>query len=224
MQQRLAGLCVMATLVGVGIDAGAPADARPGKVVRVERHAVGPRGTPRFCTMSLTTTPQHGGVEAQGYCFAHDLAIGETVVGFTGSAGAAVRIDQTSPYSTCSTGAGASVPAGVWTYHGVPDASVTPQTAQALGGVYGMVDGNLEPATAQTIAMTAAQSPSGRATDQTILGIDKDGDGKPDFVFVAYLCSDASAPSAQGPNQCYELYGSDGGTMRRLHTEMLKMC
>nr|HEX4312742.1 hypothetical protein [Kofleriaceae bacterium] len=219
-------LAVACAVTAVAVTAAAT-PAKPGKVTRVERRGSAPRGTPRLCSLSVQEDASTKVLEANGYCFGNDVRVGETITAFNGSKGGTLRIDQTSPYSTCSGGAttlgqssSSTGAPGVWIVHGAIDANS--MSSQDAGGYYGMIDGGLDPARARIVVMTT--SPSGRPADSSTLGVDRDGDGNPDFAFVSYLCDDSMAPTQTATNQCYEMYVADGHGMRRVHAEQLKSC
>lgn len=202
-----------ALAVVVALAASAPASARPGKVTRVERRGGGPHGMPRFCSVSV----QPQGVESTGYCFGPRVDVGEVVDAVNGDRGVQLKISKVDPYTTSCATQGTTA---VWLFHAAVITDTAPTTNPA--GFYGMIDGGLDLHHAHVVDV---KPPSGR-TDQTDVGIDCDGDGNADFIFVMFGCDDNSQPSTSSTNQCYEMWVGDGrpSSSRRVHGEQLKIC
>lgn len=201
-----------AALLGLGMQA----EARPGKVVRVERRSSANLGTPRWCTMQVPTL-------TAGWCFGPQVQPGESIVILGAKDAATLKVRTSTQFQMCAQPA--SIP--IWQVEGELEGD--PRNIQApnvYGGVYGVVDGALDARTSRSI--TLDQSVSGRPNDQENFGVDRDGDGKPDLAFDRYSCDPSGNPSPNSVGNCYEVWAagskSSGGQMKRLRVDIVPSC
>jgi hypothetical protein len=68
------------------------------------------------------------------------------------------------------------------------------------------------------------RSPSGRATDQVIYAVDRDGDGREDVMFTRFYCDDDGTPNPRATGQCHEIWNREGARMRRAYPTLLPGC
>ncbi len=198
-----AGLLVACALV-------APADARPGKVMRVERHAHRLRGEPRLCSV----VPE----SMQAYCYGKQPEIGAklTVVDQTRVLGVLV-VDKAEPLGACRGLAGS-----LWTAHLHNDSGVA--LASSETGTSGLLDVDVDPRAGKLVKVD--EVPGGRpVTPEQISAYDLDGDGRADLEFLAFTCDETGNPvttlTSGSPDQCIELWYGNGHNFEHLRTDRI---
>jgi hypothetical protein len=203
--------CVLALAAGVT----ATADARPGKVVRVERRSAG--AMPRVCTITITD-PSAGSAGMLTYCFGPITNVGERIVAVSDEGNALVlQVEQVSAYTNqeCLT------PPTIWT--------VTPQivddshASARSSRYYGLIDGGLDPIRSKVIQnlppADGIQNPQ-----ETTIAFDRDGDGSPEFELDSYTCDDSGAPSSAASTSCWEMFSGSHGSLHHVRLDKWRNC
>jgi hypothetical protein len=179
------------------------ADGRPGKVVRLERSAVG--RSPRFCQVQLTSRG-----EPTIYCFGPHVATGEKIIAVSEAQhGVVIRITDVQPYRECANAEDAPT---IWIIKGqlLNDAPTN--------DVYvGLIDGGMDPQRSRL--MSQIPPVSGRA-DGRAVGIDRDGDGSADIAAEVYGCDDRGNLTSSGKYMCYEIWTLEDHGWRRARVDI----
>lgn len=191
---------VVALVVTPGLEARVA--ARPGRVVRVERHARTSSYVPRWCDVSAD--------EDVGVCRGPRPNLGDTitVVSTTGIA-AEIRVSEVD----------ATPCAMLWKIRTRllrGDFSTTPSWIA-------LIDPSLD-SRSRLIPADKVTSPSRRSSDEVQFAIDRDGDGREDVVGVNYLCDDSGVPDASASGDCYDVYQRSGNDVTRVHPTLLPSC
>jgi hypothetical protein len=185
-------------------------DARPGKVIRVERHVHRFTGEPRLCSVMpdqlvaycYGSAPEHGSKLA--------VLDQNRVLG-------SLTVDKAEPLGQCRGAQGT-----LWTATLHNESSVA--LAAADTGVAGLLDLTVDPRKARLVK--ADEVPGDRpGTPEQITAFDLDGDGKADLEFLAFTCDETGNPVSGVPNgapdQCVELWAANGRTYERLRTDRI---
>jgi len=196
-------------VVGVALCATLEAAPRPGKVVRVERHAKRLFGTPRYCAFSVG--------DLQAYCYGKKPEICEhiTVVDAHHVVGV-VRVDNVDPLGSCP-----NAPTSLWLAHGQQESGdlVTPGDS-AVGG---LIDITTDPRMSHLVKVDRVPGDRPLTIDQ-VIAVDTDGDQNPDFEFLAFPCDDQGNPatgSSASTGQCLEVWVATGHTLEHLRTDRI---
>jgi hypothetical protein len=188
------------------------AEARPGKVVRVERRSSANIGIPRVCQVqppAMTT----------GWCFGSKPDVGDSVTIVAPNQAAKLKLRTVAAYNMGCNQATTSI----WTIEGEIDEGDAKALAKnPYGGYQTILDGGLDAHRSRMIPLSA--SVSGRQTDQEYYGIDRDGDGKPDLAFDHYLCDAQGQPSQTTNTSCYEVWTDTGHGWKRLRVDVVLGC
>jgi hypothetical protein len=200
---RVAVLVVACALV-------ARAEARPGKVVRVERHAYRFTGEPRLCSVMPD--------QLIAYCYGKLPEPGTklAVMDQTHVLGGLV-VEKAEPLGICK---GAQM--SLW----------TARLKNESGGPMGIADSSVAGLLDVTVDARHAKSvkvddvPGDRPVKpEQITAFDLDGDGKADLEFVQFICDDSGNPVTSlptgSPDQCIELWASTGRNYERLRTDRI---
>jgi hypothetical protein len=200
---QVAGLLVACALI-------ARADARPGKVVRVERHAHRLLGEPRLCSV----VPE----SMQAFCYGKQPELGSrlTVLDQTRVLGV-LTVDKVEPLGACRGIAGSLWTAHVHTENGT-------ELSPADSGMSGLLDVNIDPRTGKLVKVEDV--PGGRPVGpEQISAFDLDGDGRADLEFLAFTCDETGNPVTTltngSPDQCIELWYANGRTLEHLRTDRI---
>jgi hypothetical protein len=175
----------LAIIAAATASASAPAGARPGHVVRVERPLHRGSGTPRFCGMPAPNMGRYS------YCFGAAPVPGDTIAlldlsHYLGS----LRIAEVEPMAACRTG-------GVmWKVRVEGELTEQTDVAQAIG----FIDVPLDPRRAHVVT-----PPKLPPDADLVVAVDGDGDGAIDVEFVIRPC-DTNATT-----RCLELYTAPDG-------------
>jgi hypothetical protein len=200
---RVAVLVVACALV-------APADARPGKVVRVERRAYRFTGEPRLCSVM----PE----QLIAYCYGKLPEPGTklSVMDQTHVLGGLV-VDKAESLGNCKGAQGSLWSARLHNENGAaigaPDSSMM-----------GLLDVTVDSRHAKLVKVDDVPGDRPVRPEQ-ITAFDLDGDGKADLEFVAFSCDDSGNPVTSlptgSPDQCVELWASTGRNYERLRTDRI---
>jgi hypothetical protein len=188
----------------------ARAEARPGKVVRVERHALRFSGEPRLCSVM----PE----QLIAYCYGKLPEPGTklAVMDQTHVLGALV-VDKAEPLGNCK-GAQSSL----WSARLKNESGG--EIAAADSGVMGLLDVAVTSHHAKLVKVDDVPGDRPVKPEQ-ISAFDLDGDGKADLEFVAFSCDDTGSPVTSlptgSPDQCVELWASTGRNYERLRTDRI---
>jgi len=189
---------------------GTAVDARPGKVIRIERRAHRFTGEPRLCSVMpdqlvaycYGTPPEHGTKLA---------VLDQTHVLGT------LTVDKSEPLGQCRGAQGS-----LWTATLRNESSIA--IAAAESGVAGLLDVTVDSRSARIVK--AEEVPGDRpGSPEQVTAFDLDGDGKADLEFIAFSCDDTGNPvtgvSNNAPDQCVELWAASGRTYERLRTDRI---
>ncbi|MEO8550175.1 MAG: hypothetical protein ABI678_09375 [Kofleriaceae bacterium] len=188
----------------------AQAEARPGHVVRVERHARRLSGEPRLC--SVVPDSQ------QAFCYGKmpELGMRLSVLDQNKTLGVMV-VDKVDPLGACR-----GTQSTLWTahFHSENGAELT----AAESGVAGLLDVTVDPRKARLVKVD--EVPGDRpVTPEQISAFDLDDDGKADLEFVAFTCDDSGSPVTSltngAPDQCVELWAAAGHTYEKIRTDRI---
>lgn len=186
------------------------AEARPGKVIRIERHAQRFSGEPRLCSV----VPD----QLIAYCYGKLPEPGTrlAVMDQTHVLGALV-VDKAEPLGACR-GAQSSL----WTAHLRNDTGADLGTADS--GVAGLLDVTVDARQAKLVKVDVV--PGDRpVTPEQISAFDLDGDGRADLEFLAFTCDDNGNPvtvlTNGPPDQCVEVWAATGRNYERLRTDRI---
>jgi hypothetical protein len=189
---------------------GAAVDARPGKVIRIERRMRRFTGEPRLCSVMPD--------QLVAYCYgkAPDRGTKLAVIDQSHMLGSLV-VDKAEPLGQCRGAQGT-----LWTVS-LKNESTVAMTA-GDSGIAGLLDVTVDPRNARLVK--ADQMPGDRpGSPEQVTAFDLDGDGKADLEFVAFSCDDTGNPVSAVPNgapdQCVELWAASGRTYERLRTDRI---
>ncbi len=193
----------------VGVLIAASAAARPGKVVRVERRARAPEGTPRMCTLS--------GADLSGYCIA----------GKAPEVGNRLQIlDSTHALGVVRLTSVMAVPDActqnvVWMIQGSLESG---DLTKPDGGMIGVLDVAVDPRVAKLVQVDHAATGHAFGTDQ-VWAVDGNGDGQVDTEFVQFACDDAGAPGASATGTCVEVWQQNPvGRLEKSRQDRFRNC
>ena len=186
------------------------ANARPGKVVRVERHARRWSGEPLLCSV----VPD----QLVAYCYGKLPEPGTrlAVMDQTHTLGGLV-VEKAEPLGACR-----GSQSSLWT------ARLRNESGGELGtadsGVAGLLDVTVDARHAKLVKVDDV--PGDRpVTPEQISAFDLDGDGKADLEFVAFTCDDTGSPVSGvtngSPDQCVELWAATGRNYERVRTDRI---
>jgi len=195
-----------ALVVGsLAIALGANAAPRPGKVVRVERAAGRPAGTPRLCTVT--------GGDSSAYCFGKRPEVGDMLpVVDMHHVVATLRIASVESAGLCGQNNGP-----FWTVKTTFDhGDQTLATSDAM--MFGLLDIPVEPKNAHLLK-DEHPPPARQGQAETVIAIDSTGDGDPDFEFLQMKCDDTGAPANTGASFCIEVWYASGHHFELLRTD-----
>jgi len=198
---RGASAIVVAIIAAPGL-AGGEVAARPGRVVRVERHARANAFVPRWCDVSAE--------EDSGVCRGPRPNLGDTitVLSMTGIA-AEIRVSEIDP-TPC---------AMLWK---IRTRLVRGDFSMASSWV-AVIDPSLD-SRSRAIPSDRVSSPSRRTGDEVQFAIDRDGDGREDVVGINYMCDDSGVPDPNATGDCYDVYQRSGNDVSRVHPTLLPGC
>jgi len=188
------------------------AEARPGKVVRVERKSSANIGIPRFCQLQPPEL-------RAAWCWGPKVEAGETITIIAPKEAAALHVKSVQPYQGCGIGTG---PTQIWQIEGEPEGDVKSISRLQYGTYYGIVDGGLDWHRSRLVQID--KSVSGRLTDLEPFGIDRDGDGTSDLAFDHYTCDAQGNPSQVGTANCYEMWSDSGHGWKRIRVDVITNC
>ncbi|MEP6865042.1 MAG: hypothetical protein ABJE66_30770 [Deltaproteobacteria bacterium] len=194
--------CVFTRAAGV--------DARPGKVVRVERRTYRFTGEPRLCSVMPD--------QLIAYCYGKRPEPGTKLAVMDQShvLGTLV-VDKAEPLGNCK-GAQSSLWSARLRNEG-GGAIASPDS-----GVMGLLDVTVDSRHAKLVKVDDV--PGDRPVKpETITAFDLDGDSKADLEFVGFSCDDSGNPVTSlptgSPDQCVELWASTGHNYERLRTDRI---
>jgi hypothetical protein len=199
----------MALVVGAtALAAVAGAAPHTGKDVRVEREAGKPQGTPRLCQVAPN--------DLTAFCGGKKPELGDIVTVLdTHHVVATLRVDQVTANVGCPQ-------AQTWNVQLKAESGVVPSSGGELDTT-GVIDVAVDPQRAHLIRLDHA--PGGRqVTSDNMLGVDANGDGIADLVFVGTKCDDAGQPSANPTGQCLEIWYPSGRQYAWLRTDRYASC
>jgi hypothetical protein len=207
MLGRMGRLAIVGVLLALVVQA----EARPGKVVRVERKSSANIGTPRYCTLQPPELKS-------GWCFGPKVEVGEVMTIVAPKQAAALRIKTAQPYPNCNQAG----PQMIWQVEGETEGDAKAIARNPYGTYVGVVDGGLDWRRSRLVAIDA--SVSGRATDLEPAGFDRDGDGRPDLAFDHYTCDAQGNPSQMATANCYEFWADNGHGWKRVRVDVVGGC
>jgi hypothetical protein len=200
---RVAVLVVACALV-------ARAEARPGKVVRVERRVYRFSGEPRLCSVMPD--------QLIAYCYGKLPEPGTklSVMDQTHMLGGLV-VEKAEPLGNCK---GAQM--SLWTARLKNESGG--QMGLADSSVAGLLDVTVDARHERLVKVDDV--PGDRPVKhEQISAFDLDGDGKADLEFVAFTCDDSGNPVTSlptgSPDQCIELWASTGRNYERVRTDRI---
>jgi len=181
------------------------ADARPGKVVRIERTAE-VLVAPQVCMLRSPTELE---------CVGQGPVPGDMVVVLDQQRPIAqLRVDTVRQHSLrC---------ANVWQ---VGVIQLRGDAARGQGRSLGII-GRIDQGRAHVLpAARPIRSTSGRA-EQILFGVDCDGDGKPDLIITRYPCDASGNPAvpARAVDECDDIWVDDGHSVQRTEQVMESAC
>jgi hypothetical protein len=188
----------------------AQADARPGKVVRVERHAHRFSGEPRLCSV----VPD----QLVAYCYGKLPEPGTrlAVMDQTRMIGALV-VEKAEPLGACK-----GSQSSLWTARLRNESGVDMGASDS--GVAGLLDVTVDARHAKLVRVDEVPGDRPVSAEQ-ISAFDLDGDGKADLEFVAFTCDDTGTPvtvlTNGSPDQCVELWAATGRNYERVRTDRI---
>ena len=194
----------LALVVGVALVSSAAAAPRPGRVVRVERHARAVIGTPRFCIVAS---------DGNGRCIGKPPSIGDRID----------VLDTTKPIGSVRVTAVAPAPdmcnqRSMWQIESTIDSG---DLTAARGDAIGVLDLPIDRRVAHMVDVD--HSPTGQNGDQ-IYAIDEDGDGTVDVEFVEYGCDDNGTPSPNPTGACSDVWASSPHGLERIRQDRFRNC
>jgi hypothetical protein len=200
---RVAVLVVAGALV-------ARAEARPGKVVRVERRAYRFTGEPRLCSVMPD--------QLIAYCYGKLPEPGTklSVMDQAHVLGGLV-VEKAEALGNCKGAQGS-----LWTVRLRSESGGPMGTADS--GVIGLLDVTVDARHAKLVKIDDVPGDRPSRPEQ-VNAFDLDGDDKADLEFVAFSCDDAGNPVTSlptgSPDQCLELWASTGRNYERLRTDRI---
>jgi hypothetical protein len=201
---------VAVLVVACAFTRSAGVDARPGKVVRVERRAFRFTGEPRLCSVM----PE----QLIAYCYGKLPEPGTKLAAMdqTHVLGALV-VDKAEPLGNCK-GAQSSL----WSVRLRNESGAPIGTADS--GAVGLLDVTVDARHAKIVKVDDVPGDRPSRPEQ-INAFDLDGDGKADLEFVAFTCDENGNPVTSlptgSPDQCVELWASTGRNYERLRTDRI---
>jgi hypothetical protein len=179
----------------------ADAAPRPGKVVRVERAAGRPMGTPRLCTVT--------GGDSSAYCFGKRPEVGDMLpVVDMHHVVATLRIAAVESSGLCGKNDGPFWSVKTTFDHG--DQALA--TSDAM--MFGLLDIPVDPRNAHIVKEDRPPVPA-----DTVIAIDSTGDGEADFEFLQMKCDDSGSPTTSGSSFCIDVWYASGRHFERLRTD-----
>jgi len=185
-------------------------DARPGKVVRVERRTQRFSGEPRLCSV----VPD----QLVAYCYGKLPEPGTrlSVMDQTHVLGGLV-VEKAEPLGQCS-----GKQSLLWTAHLRNDGGSDLGSADT--GVAGLLDVTVDSRHAKLVKVD--EVPGDRPVPpEQISAFDLDGDGKADLEFIGFTCDDSGNPVSVlnngAPDQCMEVWAATGHTYERVRTDRI---
>nr|HEX4312736.1 hypothetical protein [Kofleriaceae bacterium] len=210
-------LVVCALAVAAGAATPAVVDARPGKVVRVERRGSTMGHIPRVCTMSITD-PAAGAAGMLTYCFGPAVDVGERIIAVSEDGqGMVLRVAAVSAYQ----GQQCIAPT-IWqiTPEIMESTSVTPSSS---GRYYGLIDGGLSMSHSKVMQNLPPADGQANAGESTI-SFDQDGDGTAEFELDSFTCNDAGVADPSGGVSCWDVFTGAHGALRHVRMDKWKVC
>jgi len=184
------------------------ANARPGKVIRIERHAHRFSGEPRLCAVMPD--------QLVAYCYGKAPEHGATmaVMDQTHVLGV-LAVEKSEPLSQCRGAGNTLCTAALRNDSGlalaVPDSSVA-----------GLLDVTVDPRHAKLVKVDEVPGDRPGAPEQ-VSAFDLDGDSKADLEFITFACDETGNPvtGTGAQDQCIELWAATGRTYERLRTDRI---
>jgi len=196
-------------LVLVGVLIAATAAARPGKVVRVERRARVPGGTPRMCTLS--------GSDLTGYCItskAPEVGNKLQILDGTRTLGTMRLTAVTEPPEMCGQHT-------VWMIQGALESG---DMSKPDGGIVGVLDVAVDPRAGKLVQVDHPATGHPFGTDQ-VWAVDGNGDGAVDVEFVMFACDDGGAPGPSPTGTCIEVWQQNAvGRLEKSRQDRFRNC
>jgi hypothetical protein len=193
----------------VGLLIAATALARPGKVVRVERRARVPEGTPRMCTLS--------GSDLTGYCItskAPEVGNRLTILDGVHTLGIMRLTAVTEPPEMCGQHT-------VWMIQGSLE---TGDLAKPEGGMIGVLDVPLDPRAGKLVQVDHPATGHAFGTDQ-VWAVDGNGDGAVDVEFAMFACDDGGAAGPNPTGTCVEVWQQNAtGRLEKTRQDRFRNC
>ncbi len=185
----------------------AQVDAKPGKVVRVERKSRRFGGEPRMCGVTAGLT---------GYCYGKQPQPGDrvTFLDATHMLGVAT-VEKVESYGSCKGTANT-----MWTVHFRSDTAIDFNGEESVTGLLDVTVG------ANAKVMAAEEAPPNRPLESAST-FDLDGDGRRDLEFLAFTCDDHGDYVVPGlgatnlPSTCIEMWYAKGHTFERLQADRI---
>jgi len=200
---RLACILVVGATALIGMRALAAPRAK-GRVIRVERSR-GTAAVPRVCDIRG---------DRSGTCIGTEPLVGE-IVSVLDESGvlAEVKITEATPFAT---GAGSCT--SLWN---IKTDLVRGDVSSIPIRTIGIVDPQIHPRRGRNLAREQfPPPPSGRADDQVVVAVDRDGDRVADIVLTQSACEGSSAPTGT----CLDEYANMNGRMVRVHQTNFASC
>jgi hypothetical protein len=201
---------VAVLVVACAFTRSAGVDARPGKVVRVERRAYRFTGEPRLCSVMPD--------QLVAYCYGKLPEPGTklAVMDQTHMMGALV-VDKAEPLGACK-----GSQSSLWSVRLKNEGGG--EIAAPDSAVMGLLDVTGISRHAKLVKVDDV--PGDRPVKpETITAFDLDGDSKADLEFVAFTCDDTGSPVTSlptgSPDQCVELWASTGRNYERRRTDRI---
>jgi hypothetical protein len=188
----------------------ARAEARPGKVVRVERRAYRFTGEPRLCSVMPD--------QLIAYCYGKLPEPGTklSVMDQAHVLGGLV-VEKAEALGNCTGSQGS-----LWTVRLRNESGGQMGTADS--GVIGLLDVTVDARHAKLVKIDDVPGDRPSRPEQ-VNAFDLDGDGKADLEFVGFPCDDTGNPVTSlptgSPDQCIELWASTGRNYERLRTDRI---
>jgi hypothetical protein len=182
----------------------AGASPHAGKVVRVERSAGRPKGSPRLCAVSAG--------DASAYCFGKKPEVGDVMnVVDTQRVLATLRIE-----TVTSTGLCAQAQGQFWTVSTKVESGAIDNGGDTQ--MFGLLDVAVDAHGAHWLKDEHAP-PQRIGHVDTVIAIDTNGDNQPDIEFLQDKCDDSGNPTSGGASFCIEVWYASGRHFELMRTD-----